>query len=60
MSAIGYWEIGGPKGLQIYCLLRPSWFHRIAVSKAFGVRWHDGAWGENNWLLKEIPEDDQR
>lgn len=39
----GFYEIGGPMGLQIYLAKRPCWLHRTATLAILGFVWKDAA-----------------
>jgi len=40
---VGYWEVGGPAGVQVSLVKKPIWFHRVMVRLVFGVVWKNGS-----------------
>lgn len=43
---VGYYEIGGPQGIQICLKTEPNWLHRAMMRLCFGIRWKRKALGE--------------
>jgi hypothetical protein len=42
---VGYYEIGGPQGIQISLKKEPNWLHRTMMRLCFGIRWKRGRQG---------------
>lgn len=36
---LGYYQLGGSEGVQIYLVKKPKWLHRKMMKICFGLEW---------------------